>query len=368
MDGGQVPQPGGRGALDRAARATTVCGRQRLSGLEADLLFVSPPLNGWVIVMGDRLPGPDSDIDRCFRFLTETSERVGHVQYFHGNPMLGHHAWAKVIERQVLRAYVWTGETTWNQGETSIGEQKCGMHSFDYFADDDDESAYQLWEIVRQNVEQLPLLASIWSVDPVALEDEAIRQAGLGGADAVGALGEKLADASDMSPDKCPNCGADVPPKAKACPECGACEDTGWAEDAGSMSRPISKRMSLIMMISWHGNSGRGGRPRGKSLNIIWVIVAMFLILFFPDSRLVSHCALYKQRRGVAFSGPLLMRWIGFIFAMSFLLAGCTTSTITNLTPKQLPRTATGLSPDRGDVQSNQRTLDRGVNEAAGHL
>ena len=24
-----------------------------------------------------------------------------------------------------------------------------------------------------------------------------------------------------MAPDTCPNCGADVPPKAKACPECG---------------------------------------------------------------------------------------------------------------------------------------------------
>lgn len=73
----------------------------------------------------------------------------------------------------------------------------------------------------------------------------------------------------------------------------------------------------------------------------------------------MSHCALYKQRRDVAFSGPLLMRWIGFIFAMSFLLAGCTTSTITNLTPKQLPRTATGLYPIEAMFQSNQRTLDR---------
>jgi zinc-ribbon domain len=35
-----------------------------------------------------------------------------------------------------------------------------------------------------------------------------------------------------MSPDTCPNCGADVPPKARACPECGACEQTGWSEDA----------------------------------------------------------------------------------------------------------------------------------------
>jgi len=34
------------------------------------------------------------------------------------------------------------------------------------------------------------------------------------------------------TPDTCPNCGADVPRRAKACPECGACEQTGWAEDA----------------------------------------------------------------------------------------------------------------------------------------
>jgi hypothetical protein len=35
-----------------------------------------------------------------------------------------------------------------------------------------------------------------------------------------------------MAPETCPNCGADVPRNAKACPECGACEETGWAEDA----------------------------------------------------------------------------------------------------------------------------------------
>ncbi len=37
-----------------------------------------------------------------------------------------------------------------------------------------------------------------------------------------------------MAPEVCPNCGADVPPKAKACPECGACEETGWSDEAGS--------------------------------------------------------------------------------------------------------------------------------------
>jgi rRNA maturation protein Nop10 len=35
-----------------------------------------------------------------------------------------------------------------------------------------------------------------------------------------------------MSPDVCPNCGAEIPPKAKACPECGSDEQTGWSEEA----------------------------------------------------------------------------------------------------------------------------------------
>jgi hypothetical protein len=35
-----------------------------------------------------------------------------------------------------------------------------------------------------------------------------------------------------MPPQVCPNCGADIPPKAKACPECGSDESTGWSEDA----------------------------------------------------------------------------------------------------------------------------------------
>jgi hypothetical protein len=32
----------------------------------------------------------------------------------------------------------------------------------------------------------------------------------------------------------CPSCGADVPPKARACPECGSDEQTGWSEEAAS--------------------------------------------------------------------------------------------------------------------------------------
>jgi len=35
-----------------------------------------------------------------------------------------------------------------------------------------------------------------------------------------------------MTPESCPNCGADVPHGAKACPECGSDESTGWSDEA----------------------------------------------------------------------------------------------------------------------------------------
>ena len=83
-----------------------------------------------------------------------------------------------------------------------------------------------------------------------------------------------------MPPDECPNCGADVPPKAKACPECGACEDTGWAEDAGYESTHLEEdEFDYDDFVA--REFGEGGRPRRKSLHIIWVIVALLLILFF---------------------------------------------------------------------------------------
>lgn len=54
------------------------------------------------------------------------------------------------------------------------------------------------------------------------------------------------------------------------------------------------------------------------------------------------------------------MRWFCFICACSSLLAGCTTSTITNLTPRELPWSQTGLYPVEAMYWSNQRALDSG--------
>jgi len=51
--------------------------------------FISPRVNGWVIITGLALPEPGEDIDGCFMFLTGLSKKLGHVQFFFCGPGAG---------------------------------------------------------------------------------------------------------------------------------------------------------------------------------------------------------------------------------------------------------------------------------------
>src|SRR5213592_2566113 len=119
-------------------------------------LFVSPPVNGWVLVVGSLLPDSSEDVDACFRFLHRLSRELGEVQFFSVNLAVGHHAWA--------------GETLWNQGRKTWGERKLGLKCFEYFEGDSRMHFAQL-EPVRANAEKVLSLASLWSVDPTSVDD-----------------------------------------------------------------------------------------------------------------------------------------------------------------------------------------------------
>lgn len=81
-----------------------------------------------------------------------------------------------------------------------------------------------------------------------------------------------------MSPDTCPNCGADVPPKAKACPECGACEATGWSEDANASGLDLPDESFDYDEYVRREFSGRKEFvPRG--IRVFWWSVAVLLLI-----------------------------------------------------------------------------------------
>ena len=85
-----------------------------------------------------------------------------------------------------------------------------------------------------------------------------------------------------MPPEICPQCGADVPPKARACPECGADEETGWSE------RAQAQRLGLPdddFDYDEFAKEEFGAKPRPTvrphGISWLWWLVAVGLLLVF---------------------------------------------------------------------------------------
>jgi len=127
--------------------------------------FISAPVKGWIIVTGSGLPNPANDPDDCFHFLTDLSRKLGQVQFFLAERVLQHHAWVKVDNGVVTRAYVWAGETLWNQGAKTAAEMDLSMKCFGY-GEQPDAASWAVNEWTAGNVAKVPLLAARWSLDP----------------------------------------------------------------------------------------------------------------------------------------------------------------------------------------------------------
>jgi hypothetical protein len=144
-----------------------------LSGEEK--LFIAPPVKGWVLIVGSGLPDPADDVDVCFRFLTGLSQKLGHIQYFKANRVLGHHAWVRVENGEVMRGYAWAGTTLWNQGMETRAEREFGLKCFQYFESPD--QTFEESEIAATNVEKVSSLASRWSLDPASVDENLFEHA-----------------------------------------------------------------------------------------------------------------------------------------------------------------------------------------------
>jgi RNA polymerase subunit RPABC4/transcription elongation factor Spt4 len=79
----------------------------------------------------------------------------------------------------------------------------------------------------------------------------------------------------------CPVCGADVPAKARACPECGADEKTGWSDNTIYDGTGIEDPDDFDYE-DWKRREGvRGARSSGRQRMIWLAALAMLLLLIF---------------------------------------------------------------------------------------
>ncbi len=79
------------------------------------------------------------------------------------------------------------------------------------------------------------------------------------------------------SPETCPNCGAEVPPRAKACPECGSDEQTGWSEQARTDSLDLPDENFDYDEFTKREFGGEKPVPRG--IHWFWWLIALLLLI-----------------------------------------------------------------------------------------
>jgi hypothetical protein len=152
-----------------------------ISRLTSHQLFVSPPVRGWILVIGQGLPDPSEDVDRCFHFIVKLSRVLGQVQFYSCHRALNHHAWVRAEGGHILRAYAWAGETLWNQGPVTQPEIELGLKCLGYGerAAPMDLPGGAGEGAQPSNAEKVISLAARWSLDPSTIEESMVRM-GLG--------------------------------------------------------------------------------------------------------------------------------------------------------------------------------------------
>ena len=75
----------------------------------------------------------------------------------------------------------------------------------------------------------------------------------------------------------CPNCGAEVPAKASACPECGADEKTGWSDDTIYDGTGIEDP-DEFKYEDWKRREVEGRWTRRTSKQWFWWVVGVLIV------------------------------------------------------------------------------------------
>lgn len=179
-------------------------------------VFASPPVNGWILVVGLSLPYPTNethhDIGKRFDALfSRLMQRFDDVQFFGSHRVSDFVTWARAVNGKPMRTFAWSGssgEVLANFGEQTLEEAKLGLINltglspsdavdriFKIVGEQQDErdalvaSGLSLREAlakVRQNGRgdfpgetDVVELAALWSIDPSRLEEQD-HPAGLG--------------------------------------------------------------------------------------------------------------------------------------------------------------------------------------------
>jgi len=91
-------------------------------------------------------------------------------------------------------------------------------------------------------------------------------------------------------PEICPQCGAEVPPDARACPECGSDEETGWSEAARLQQLGIpSEEFDYDEFVREEFGEEPSPLPRPNGISFFWWLVAIGIMAAFLSIWFLSY-------------------------------------------------------------------------------
>jgi hypothetical protein len=134
-------------------------------------LFVSPPIQNWVFVLGQPLPRPDGHLlsQQIAPLLNRLSAEFGIAHYFSTNRVVEYHSWARSEDGKLVRGYAYLGErgeTLWDEG-ASRTETELGPALFDERSPEASDPAY--WnrtDLQFADEESVMQMARRWCVAP----------------------------------------------------------------------------------------------------------------------------------------------------------------------------------------------------------
>ena len=125
----------------------------------SNYVFVSPPVRGYVYVIGRRVASRRYWVNS---FGTSLPQQFPQLMYFGSHPDAGYHCWAKCEGGELVRFYAHSGENGQVESVGAFTREEIGL-GFDQFP----QSADGYSEDARfPNAEDVLTIAAAWGVDP----------------------------------------------------------------------------------------------------------------------------------------------------------------------------------------------------------
>lgn len=140
--------------------------KQGVAAAYAGEVFVTPPLNGWVLAASISLLdiADKTRPDKPLPLIELLATRFPDVQYFGTHRIVEYHAWLRAIDGKIVRSFAYLGERSevlCDEGECTAEEKALGL-IYDDSRSPDEEDVMQL--------------AGAWSINPQTLGDLALEK------------------------------------------------------------------------------------------------------------------------------------------------------------------------------------------------